>query len=62
MCVCVAIPFIVDVRLVDAPAKVTQDFSTFLLSEVVALNFIARRIQPSFFLLDRKVEFRIYTT
>ena len=25
MCVCVVIPFILDVRLVDAPAKVTQD-------------------------------------
>ena len=36
VCVCVVIPFILDVRLVDAPAgsyrrKVTQDFSTFLL-------------------------------
>ena len=31
MCVCVVIPFILDVRLVDAPAGVTQDFSTFLL-------------------------------
>ena len=37
-CVCVVIPFILDVRLVDAPAgvtqtggNVTQDFSTFLL-------------------------------
>ena len=36
VCVCVVIPCILDVRLVDAPAgshrrKVTQDFSTFLL-------------------------------
>ena len=29
--VCVVIPFILDVRLVDVPAGVTQDFSTFLL-------------------------------
>ena len=28
---CVGIPFILDVRLVDVPAGVTQDFSTFLL-------------------------------
>ena len=30
-CVCVVIPFILDVCLVDAPAGVTQDFFTFLL-------------------------------
>ena len=30
-CVCVDIPFILDVRLVDAPAEVTQDLTTFLL-------------------------------
>ena len=30
-CAGVVIPFILDVRLVDAPAGVTQDFSTFLL-------------------------------
>ena len=29
--VCVVIPFILDVRFVDVPARVTQDFSTFLL-------------------------------
>ena len=28
---CVVIPFILDVRLVDAPIGVTQDFSIFLL-------------------------------
>ena len=31
VCVCVVIPFILDVRFVDVPAGVTQDFSTFLL-------------------------------
>ena len=28
VCVCVFIPFILDVRLVDVPAGVTQDFSS----------------------------------
>ena len=31
VCVWVVIPFILDVRLVDVPVGVTQDFSTFLL-------------------------------
>ena len=31
LCVCVVIPFILDVRFVDVPAGVTQDFSTSLL-------------------------------
>ena len=30
-CVCVVISFILDIRLVDGPAGVTQDFSTFFL-------------------------------
>ena len=29
VCVCVVSPFILDARLVDAPAGVRQDFSTF---------------------------------
>ena len=36
--------------------KVTQDLSTFFL-EVLALIFLARRIQPSLSLVDREVEF-----
>ena len=40
-CVCVCIPFIVDVRLVDVPAGVTEDFSsTFLLR--CLLQFLSR--------------------
>ena len=51
---CVVIPIILDVRLlVDAPAGVTQGFSTFLL---------ARRIQPSLSLVDREVEFCVPKT
>ena len=66
MCVCVfvccvAIPFIMDVRLVDVPAGVTQEEGhagfIHLPSAVLAFIFIARRIQPSFSLVDRGVEF-----
>ena len=42
MCVCVIIPFILDVRLVDAPAGVTQEGHTGFLhlpSAVLALIF-----------------------
>ena len=51
-CVCIVIPFILDVRLVDAPAGVTQEeghtgFLIHLLSAVRAFTFLARRIQPS---------------
>ena len=37
--------------------KVTQDFSIHLLSAVLALIFLARRIQPFLSLVDREVEF-----
>ena len=62
MCVCVDIPFILDVRLVDVPARVTQEeghtgFLIHLLSAVLALIFLARRIQPFLSLVDREVEF-----
>ena len=63
VCVCVVIPFILDVRLVDAPAGagVTQEeghtgFLIHLPSAVHAFIFIARRIQPSLPLVDREVE------
>ena len=52
--VCVVIPFFLDVRFEDAPAGVTQDFSTFLL--VLDLIFLARRIQQSISLVDREVD------
>ena len=64
VCVCVVIPFILDVRLVDAPAGVSQEegHTGFLRlpSAVLALMFIARRIQPSLSLVDCEVEFCVY--
>ena len=63
--VCVVIPFILDVRvLVNAPAGVTRDeghTGFHLPSAVLALLFIARRIQPSISLVDREVEFCVPT-
>ena len=49
----------------DVPAGVTQEegntgFSIHLLSAVLALIFLARRIQP-FLSLDREVEFCVLT-
>ena len=62
LCVCVVFPFILDVRLVDVPAGVTQEeghtgFLIHLLSAVLALIFLARRIQSILSLVDREVEF-----
>ena len=62
VCVCVAIPFILDVRFVDVPARVTQEEEGHkgfhhLLSEVLALIFLARRLQSFLSLVDREVEF-----
>ena len=50
----------------DAPAGVTQEeghtgFFIHLLSAVRALFFLARRIQPFLFLVDREVEFCVLT-
>ena len=67
MCVCVVIPFILDVRLlVDVPAGVTQEeghteFVHLPSSAVLALIFLARRIQPFLSLVDREVEFSVST-
>ena len=62
---CVVIPFILDVRVVDGPAGVTQEegHSGFLHlpSAVLALIFLARRIQPFLSLVDREVEFCVPT-
>ena len=60
--VCVIFPFILDVRLVDVPAGVTQEeghtgFLIHLPFAVLALIFLARRIQPSHSLVDSEVEF-----
>ena len=62
--VCV-ITFILDVGFVDVPAAVTQEegYTGFLHlpSAVLALTFLARRIQPCFSLVDREVEFCVLT-
>ena len=61
VCVCcVFFPFILDARLVDVPAGVTQEeghteFLIHLPSAVLALIFLARRIQPSLSRVDREV-------
>ena len=61
MFVCAVIPFILDVRFVDVPAGVTQEEGhtgfTHLPSAVLALIFLARRVQPFLSLVDREVEF-----
>ena len=53
---CVVIPFILDIRLVDAPAGVTQEEGhtgfLHLPSAVLALIFIARRVQPPLSIVD----------
>ena len=59
MCVCVVIPFILDVRFVDVLAGVTQEEGhtgfLHLPSAVLAFIFLARRIQPFLSLVDRDV-------
>ena len=59
---CVIIPLILNVRLVDAPAGVTQEEGhtgfLHLPSAVLALIFIARRTQPFLSLVDREAEYR----
>ena len=65
VCVCVVMSFILDVRLVDAPAGVTQEegYTGFfhLPSAVLGLVCIARRILLSLSLVDREVEFYVRT-
>ena len=61
VCVCVVLSFILDVRFVDVPAGVTHEegptgFLIHLPSAVLALIFLARRIQPFLSLVDREVE------
>ena len=57
VCVCVVIPFILDVRLMDAPAGVTREEVTFV---VLTLFLTARSIQPFLSLVDRKVSNFVY--
>ena len=57
----VIIPFVLDVRLVNAPTGVTQEEGRtgfiHLASVVLAFIFVARMIQPSLSLVDREVKF-----
>ena len=61
LCVCVVIPFILDVRHVDAPTGATQeeDYTGFLHlpCAVLTLILIAIRIQPPLSLVDCEVKF-----
>ena len=61
VCVCIVIPFILGVDLVDVLAGVTQEEGRtgflHVSSVVLALIFIARRIQSSLSLVDRNVDF-----
>ena len=67
LCVCADIPFILDVRLVNAPAGVTQEegHTGFIIprlpSAVLALIFLAKRIQPFLSFVDREAEFSVPT-
>ena len=58
VCVCVIIPLILDVRFVDVPAWATQEEGhkgfLHLHSAVLALIFLARRIQPFLSLVNRR--------
>ena len=61
MYVCIFFPFILDVRLVDVPAGVTQEeghtgFLIHLPSAVLAFIFLARKFQPFLSLVDREDE------
>ena len=63
---CVFFPFVLDVRLMNIPAGVTQEeghteFRIHLPSAVLAQIFLARTIQPFLSLVDRKVEFCVLT-
>ena len=64
--VCASGPVILDVRLVDVPAGVTQEeghtgFLIHLPPAVLAFIFLARRIQPFLCLVDFEVEFSVLT-
>ena len=65
VCVCVVIPFILDVRLVGVSAGVTQQEGhkglLHLPSAVLALIVFTRRIQPFPSLVDPEVEFCVLT-
>ena len=66
MCVCVATPFILDVRLVDVPAGVTQEEGRtgflHLPFAALALIFLASRIQASLSLVNHREEVELLCT
>ena len=61
VCMCVVIPFTLDVRFADVPAGFTQEegHTGFLHvpSAVLALTFLATTIQPFLSLVDREANF-----
>ena len=65
VCVCIVIPFVLDVRFVDIPAGVTQEEGhtgfLHLPFAVLALFFLARRIQPFLSLVNHEVGFCVLT-
>ena len=65
MVCCHPVKIVLDVRLVDAPAGVTQEEghtgSLHLPSAVLAVIVTTRKIQPSLSLVDRKVGFCVPT-
>ena len=66
VCVCIFFLFILDVRLVDVPTGGAQEkghsgFFIHIPSAVLALIFLAGRIESFLFLVDREVEFCVLT-
>ena len=55
--VVVFFPFILDIKFVGRTSRGRTGFLIHLLSAVRAFVFLARRIQPLLFLVDREVEF-----
>ena len=57
VCFCVFFPFILDLKFVGRTSRGHTGFLIHLFSAVLALIFLARRIQPFLSLVDREVEF-----
>ena len=58
VCVCVVFLFILDVKFDGSTSQGHTGFLIHLPSAVRAFIFLARRIQPFLFLVDREVELR----
>ena len=61
VCVCVFFQIVLDIKFVGRTSRGHTGFLTHLPSAVRALIFLARRIQPFLFLVDREVEFCVLT-